>query len=138
MNVCFRPGTPIHEQQPHASHVLILTNMDQFLLHFLGIIVCYMEKKKKRLHIVLFYIKGPSLAPLQNTIPAWTKQQVLTVPPYNNELGNCLLKRVTSHVLDCIPKHEVKSQSFSLGFSKGKWKKMDKWNTTQKLWNTLC
>lgn len=48
MNVCFRPGTPIHEQQPHASHVLILTNMDQFLLHFLGIIVCYMEKKKKK------------------------------------------------------------------------------------------
>lgn len=53
---------------------------------------------KKCCTLCYFILNFLSLPPLQYTIPGWTKQQAQAAPPYNNELGNCLLKRVTSHV----------------------------------------
>lgn len=61
-----------------------------------------------RLHIELFYIKGPLLQPpLQNTILTRTKQQAPAVPPCNNEPGNCLLKPVTLCILGFTPNHDI-------------------------------
>lgn len=64
-------------------------------------------------HCVGFISKVLSLPPLQNTSPTWTKHRALTAPPYNNELGHCLLTGVTSHVCmmvacGCAPKYEAK------------------------------
>lgn len=107
MSDCFRPWPPIHEQKPHASHVLMLTNVDHFPLLFLKIIVCYMERNAANRNCTLCYFisKVLSLPPLQSKLTERTKQQELTLPPYNNELSDCLFKRVTSHVLCCNPKH---------------------------------
>lgn len=41
-------------------------------------------------HCVILYQRPFALPLFQNIIPAQRKQQELAVPPYNNELGNCL------------------------------------------------
>lgn len=78
--------TYAHVQKSRVCRVLILTNMDhKFLLY---------GKKCGQWNCILCYFISNllSLPPLQNPILAWTKQQALASPPYNNELGNCLLK----------------------------------------------
>lgn len=84
------------------------------MLHFLKIIVCYMERNVANGYCTCYFIsKVLSLPLLQNTSPAWTKQRALTAPPYNNELGHCLLTGVTSHIFmmvacGCTPTYEAK------------------------------
>ncbi len=53
--------TPIHEQKTHAIHVLMLTNTDHFLLHFLKIIVCYVERNVANgtAHCIILYQRSP-------------------------------------------------------------------------------
>lgn len=46
---------PSANKKTHASHVLILTTMDDFCMHFLKIIVCYMEQNMATAHCVILY-----------------------------------------------------------------------------------
>lgn len=110
----FRPWTPIHEQKHMLAMLSYWPTWITSSVHFLKIILCFMERNVANGNCTLCYFisKVLSLPPLQNTIPARTKQQTLTVPPNNNEVGNCLLQRVTSYVLGSIPNHEEKGHSF--------------------------
>lgn len=116
MSVCERPRRELpsmdRNRMPHVSCVLMLTNTDCFLLHFLKMIVCYMERSVANgtEHCVIWRQGSLSCHRSKTQSQRRWKQPAPAVPPCNDELGHCLLKRVTSHIFMTvvIPEHEAK------------------------------